>query len=298
VVQHHEPCLGHPQYVGRASYGPALCEWIVGVPDRDDSVALASFKRTLDAVEKAVTFFNLVLAVAGDGVALFADKDRAFLVIQNAASWLDEQDQGDRGIYKEIAGLVLFPDFSEPEHGRDLIFIETDTVHDLPSGDFEFDVFISYKHRAYAEEAERLAAELKERGLSVGWIENGCHCPPKAGFSAPSPCRCYRRCGVTCRSATWIRHFWLTEPGGGLLSYRSMREPIDPHRILRDAVLRVEHRPAGVAKLRRVLPQASDNPVHVGNFRAAQPKHIRRASQLLFDGATIIIGPSGRLRDQ
>ena len=41
----------------------------------------------------------------------------------------------------------------------------------------------------------------------------------------------------------------------------------------------------GLAEMRGVVPEATDNPVDVGDLRAAQPEHIRRAGHLLFHGA-------------
>jgi hypothetical protein len=62
-------------------------------------------------------------------------------------------------------------------------------------------------------------------------------------------------------------------------------------RRLLGAGVRLEYRTAGPAELRRILPQAADDPVRVGNLRSTQPKHIRRAGHLLFRRAAIFLCP-------
>src|SRR6202000_1250000 len=54
------------------------------------------------------------------------------------------------------------------------------------------------------------------------------------------------------------------------------------HRLLLiHAVVGVEHRAAAVRRVRRVLPQARHDAIDIGNRRAAEPPHIRRAGHLL-----------------
>src|SRR5258708_22428487 len=69
----------------------------------------------------------------------------------------------------------------------------------------------------------------------------------------------------------------------------SVRGPVGSWRLLRNAVLRLEHRLAGIAKLGGILLQAGNNTVRIGNLAAAKAKHIRRASQLLFERAVILL---------
>ncbi len=59
--------------------------------------------------------------------------------------------------------------------------------------------------------------------------------------------------------------------------------------IRRHAVVRVEHRAAGFGKLRRILPQAADDPVDVRYLVAAKPPDIGRAGQLLLEGSAIFL---------
>jgi prolyl-tRNA editing enzyme YbaK/EbsC (Cys-tRNA(Pro) deacylase) len=61
-------------------------------------------------------------------------------------------------------------------------------------------------------------------------------------------------------------------------------------------IVRFEHRATGAAEMRGVVPEATDNPVDVGDLRAAQPEHIRRAGHLLFHGAAIFLRDRDALR--
>jgi hypothetical protein len=67
------------------------------------------------------------------------------------------------------------------------------------------------------------------------------------------------------------------------------------HSLLRHARIRLEHRAAAVAELRRVLPEASDDAVSVGNLIAAQAEHVTRAGQLLLQRAAVLLRLRGRL---
>ncbi len=56
----------------------------------------------------------------------------------------------------------------------------------------------------------------------------------------------------------------------------------------------LEYGATAAGELRRVLPQARDNPVGIGNLVAAQPPHIRRARHLLFPCSAIFLRQRGR----
>ena len=55
----------------------------------------------------------------------------------------------------------------------------------------------------------------------------------------------------------------------------------------RNLIVGCEHRAAAIGELRRVLPQAGDDTVHIRDLAAAQTPDIRRASHLLFPRAAI-----------
>jgi hypothetical protein len=55
------------------------------------------------------------------------------------------------------------------------------------------------------------------------------------------------------------------------------------------AGIRLEHRAAWLAQLRRVLPQACDDAIAVRDLFAAKPKHVGRAGELLFHGSPVIL---------
>src|SRR6516165_11653440 len=64
----------------------------------------------------------------------------------------------------------------------------------------------------------------------------------------------------------------------------------------RNLIVGCEHRAAAIGELRRVLPQASDDAIHIRNLAAAQTPDIRRASHLLFPRAAILSRVSRAMR--
>src|SRR6516164_2459527 len=64
----------------------------------------------------------------------------------------------------------------------------------------------------------------------------------------------------------------------------------------RNLIVGCEHRAAAIGELRRVLPQASDDAIHIRDLAAAQTPDIRRASHLLFPRAAIFSRVSRTMR--
>ena len=60
--------------------------------------------------------------------------------------------------------------------------------------------------------------------------------------------------------------------------------------------LRFEYRAAIVGELRRILPQARDDPIGVRYVFAAKPENIGRAGKLLFKGSAILLRKSRVLK--
>jgi hypothetical protein len=65
----------------------------------------------------------------------------------------------------------------------------------------------------------------------------------------------------------------------------------------RNLIVGCEHRAAAIGELRRVLPQAGDDALNIGDLAAAQPPDIRRASHLLFPRAAIFFRVGRAMRD-
>jgi hypothetical protein len=64
----------------------------------------------------------------------------------------------------------------------------------------------------------------------------------------------------------------------------------------RNLIVGCEHRAAAIGELRRVLPQAGNDAVHIRDLAAAQTPDIRRASHLLFPRAAILSRVSRAMR--
>ena len=65
----------------------------------------------------------------------------------------------------------------------------------------------------------------------------------------------------------------------------------------RNLIVGCEHHAAAIGELRRVLPQAGDDAVHIRDLAAAQTPDIRRASHLLFPRAAIFFRVSRAVPD-
>jgi hypothetical protein len=160
-----------------------LCESLTGVPyvaghrtevGENDAQAVAALHETLDAIQEAVTFLNFILEIEGGGDSIFEDRRQGLAALRPTAEWINNRyfqvtsPPVLRMAYEIVSNPRMY--LHDEELEPDLIFIRQAPVWEMPSTVEQFDVFISYKHRDYADEIVRLSAALRAIGLSV-WVD-------------------------------------------------------------------------------------------------------------------------------
>lgn len=152
----------------------------IPAPEQMDPQAWDRLRETLCAVEQAVDFLNLVLVLEGGGAPEFDSPQQAIEALRRDTQWIRDSGQAARHPMARAAVLEILDDLPAiavteallERHREDgLVGVECRPVLQAEMDpDAHFDVFVSYKHRRYANEASELSAALQARGLKV-WFD-------------------------------------------------------------------------------------------------------------------------------